>query len=136
MTKQPGFTLVELLICLFMVAILMGIAYPSYQNFIIKARRADAQNELLKAQIQQSNYRITHPNYIDSSDAVGLPSNNTYYTFSVVSASSHTYVMKAEANINSSQNNDDLACRSLFIDQNSRKTKDGELDNTFCWQTN
>jgi len=133
MTKQPGFTLVELLICLFMVAILMGIAYPSYQNFIIKARRADAQNELLKAQIQQSNHRITHPTYIDGSNGVGLPSNNIYYTFSVVSASSHTYVMKAEANINSSQNNDDLACRSLFIDQNSLQTKDGELENAACW---
>lgn len=133
MTKPSGFTLVELLICLLMVAILMSIAYPSYQNFIIKARRADAQSELLKAQIQQSNYRITHPTYIDNNNATGLPSDNTYYTFSVVSASSHTYLLKAEANINNSQNNDDLACRNLFIDQNSRKTKDGELENTACW---
>jgi type IV pilus assembly protein PilE len=133
MTKLFGFTLVELLICLVMVAILMGIAYPSYQNFIIKARRADAQNELLKAQIQQSNYRITHPTYIDNSNATGLPSNNIYYTFSVVSASAHTYLMKAEAKINSSQNNDELACKSLFIDQNSRQTIDGEIENTACW---
>jgi type IV pilus assembly protein PilE len=133
MDKLPGFTLVELLISLLIIAILMGIAYPSYQNFIINARRAEAQSELLKAQIQQSNYRITHPSYIEDINSTGLPLDNPYYSFSVVSASSHRYLMKAQAKTNTSQNNDEIMCRNLFIDQNSRQTKDGEIDNSGCW---
>ena len=59
MNKQQGFTLIELLISLFILGILAAIAYPSYQGFVIKTRRVDAQSELIKAQIEQSSYRIT-----------------------------------------------------------------------------
>lgn len=133
MNKQSGFTLIELLICIVIIGILAGIAYPSYQGFIIKTRRADAQSELMKAQIEQSSYRITHPTYISDVSVIGLPSDNPYYTFSITSASAHTYLMSAKANKENSQNNDELACKNLFIDQNSKKTKDGELDNGSCW---
>lgn len=133
MNKLRGFTLVELLICLVIIAILAGIAYPSYQSFVIATRRSDAQSELIKAQIEQSSYRIMHPIYISNPNSAGLPSNNQYYTFSIVSSAAHTYVMKAVANVNSSQNNDKTPCKTLFINQNNVKTSDGSEDNAFCW---
>ena len=133
MNKQQGFTLIELLISLVILGILAAIAYPSYQGFVIKTRRVEAQNELIKAQIEQSSYRITHPSYMSNSSSAGLPSNNEHYAFSVVSASVNTYIMKAEAKTASSQNNDKSTCKTLFINQNNIKTSDGSTDNGYCW---
>ncbi|MDG4559699.1 MAG: type IV pilin protein [Candidatus Competibacter sp.] len=46
---MPGFTLIELVITVAVIAILAAIAYPSYQDSVRRARRADAQAVLLEA---------------------------------------------------------------------------------------
>lgn len=47
MEKQCGFSLIELMIALAIVAILAGIAWPSYQEQVRTSRRADAQGALM-----------------------------------------------------------------------------------------
>ena len=39
--SQRGFTLIELMIVVAVVGILSAIAYPSYQEYVAKGRRAD-----------------------------------------------------------------------------------------------
>ena len=46
-----GFTLVELMIVIVIVAILLAVALPSYQNSVQKGRRADAKSALLDVPI-------------------------------------------------------------------------------------
>lgn len=47
MKKQQGFTLIELMITVAIVAILASIAYPSYDQHVKKGRRENAKAELL-----------------------------------------------------------------------------------------
>ncbi|WP_421210480.1 type IVa pilus pseudopilin TppA [Aeromonas enteropelogenes] len=46
---ERGFTLIELMIVVVVVAILAAIAYPSYNNYMASAKRAEAKAALLEA---------------------------------------------------------------------------------------
>jgi type IV pilus assembly protein PilE len=129
---EKGFTLIELLVVVAIIAVLAGVAYPSYQSHMIKSRRADAQTELIKAQLKQSSLHILNT-YSDDAASVGLSTANDYYTFAVVSAGKATYLMKAVAKSGTTQMRDQVACRSLFIDQNNNHTSDGSTSNEQCW---
>lgn len=47
--KQPGFSLIEVMVVVAIVGILAAIAYPSYQEYIQRGRRAEARTALLAA---------------------------------------------------------------------------------------
>jgi len=44
--KQSGFTLIELMIVVAIIGILAAIAYPSYQQYVIKTKRTDMMSEM------------------------------------------------------------------------------------------
>ena len=132
MKKTIGFTLIELLITIAIVGILAAVAYPSFTSHLIKTHRSEAQTELIKAQLKQSGLHILNPTYSTSKTAIGLV-DSEYYTFSVVSAAKSTFTLKAVAVSGSGQENDETACKTLFIDQDSNHTSDGTVNNDSCW---
>lgn len=55
MKHQKGFTLLEVMIVVAVIAILSTFAIPSYNQYVTKARRSDAKTALLKlAQLQEA----------------------------------------------------------------------------------
>ncbi|MFM9914466.1 MAG: type IV pilin protein [Rhizobacter sp.] len=48
-TAQRGFTLIELMITVAIVAVLASIAYPSYREYIDRSRRSEAQGILMES---------------------------------------------------------------------------------------
>jgi len=57
MQNNRGFTLIELMITVAVVAVLATIALPAYYDFVRESRRADALATLSKIQLAQENYR-------------------------------------------------------------------------------
>jgi type IV pilus assembly protein PilE len=70
--RLRGFTLVEAMLVLLVIALLAAIAYPSYREAVLKSRRAEGKAALLKLMQQQERYYALHASYlVFSADATG-----------------------------------------------------------------
>jgi type IV pilus assembly protein PilE len=133
--KRSGFTIIELMIVLVIVAILLALAYPSYIDYVRKARRGEAQQLLLNWSINQEIWRSNHTAYapINDDPLVGMPEpTHVYYTFDFsVDPTPTAYTLRA--NGRNDQVNDTSRggtpgdCATLTLDQSGVKLVDT------CW---
>ncbi len=60
---QRGFTLIELMTVIVVVAILASIAVPSYRNYLLRAQRTEATTALLNLQAAQEKFYLQQNRY-------------------------------------------------------------------------
>ena len=68
--RQSGFTLVELVIVMAIVAILAAVAFPAYQEQVRKSNRAAAQSEMMDIANRQQQFFLANRSYADSLDGL------------------------------------------------------------------
>lgn len=86
MTRQTGFTLIELMLVVAVVGILAAIAYPSYQEQVRQTRRAEVASVLLEnAQLLERHF-TRHGAYDAGDFALVTQSPGTGQPIFVVSA--------------------------------------------------
>ncbi|MEX2150829.1 MAG: type IV pilin protein [Steroidobacteraceae bacterium] len=66
MTKSKGFTLIELMIVMVVVAILAAVAYPSYRESVKKGNRRAAQAEMMEIVNREHQFFIANRAYADT----------------------------------------------------------------------
>ncbi len=147
--EQTGFTLIELMITVIIIAILAAIAYPSYQKWVVASRRSDGQSALLQAAAAEEKF-FSQCNYYAQN--FGSPSTwacgttpatgflsvsgatpSGYYTLTIVTASTGTATYKINATPTGVQTKD-TDCGTLTIDQAGNKSATGATPN-ICWQS-
>lgn len=75
MNKARGFTLVEVMIVVTIIGILSAIAYPSYQRYIMRSYRADAQQFMMKMDSRQRQLLIEQRAYATTPDVLNVGSS-------------------------------------------------------------
>lgn len=131
-TRSAGFTLLELMIVVVVIAILAAVAYPSYQDYIIRANRSAAQQFMLTIASRQEQFRLDARSYADSitvSTGLGLtvpPETTLRYTFSMTNDAAFpnatTFVITATA-IGPQVSDGDLTLNNLGVKTPADKWK-------------
>lgn len=97
--QEKGFTLIELMIVVAVVAILAAIAYPSYSWAVRKGKRAQARTAILDLLQQQERYMTQYNIYLkfSNSGVVTVPASVPFKTFAGDSSTDAPYQLYAEA---------------------------------------
>lgn len=125
-----GFTLVELLIAVAVLAILAAIAFPGLQGQVRKGRRADAREALVNIQNAQEDWRGVNTTYASTVAALGLAttSQKGYYTLAVSGASATGYTLTATA---AGTQTADTSCPTITVTVAGGATTYGPSNG--CW---
>ena len=70
--KTSGFTLIEMLIVVAIIGVLLAIAVPAYNEYILRAHRAAAQQFLLDVAQREEQYLLDNRQYTKTLGAGGL----------------------------------------------------------------
>lgn len=123
-----GFTLIELMITVAIVAILAAIAYPGYQDHLRKSRRAEAQAFMMAVAARQQQFMVDTRAFAATVAAVGIPvpSNvSAGYTVSMPAPGTSTFTLTLTPTALQAAEK----CGTLSIDQNGTKT----AATSGCW---
>jgi len=117
--KSAGFTLLELMIAVLIVALLASIALPAYDEFSQKSRRTEGLNALLQVAALQERWFTENGTYTANLTELGLAAAGTnqtdggYYDFGLVAptggcAIADCFVLEAKPAPGSAQADDEF----------------------------
>ena len=142
---QRAFTLIELMVVVAIVAIVMAIAFPSYERYVVTGKRAVAQNALLQVADRQQQFFMDNKSFAANLTNLGFAANpwvvgddgastiagdvDAVYSVTLTNVTQTTWT--ATAAPLHGQLSRDTNCGSLSITQAGTKASSGGGDN--CW---
>ncbi len=126
-----GFTLIELMIVVAVIAILAAIAFPSYQSFIVKSRRKAAEVCLQERAQFMERYYTTHLSYVGAPAPAQCDSDlQPFYTIAFKGTPDATS-FSITATPKGAQN--DPKCNVLSLDAKGTRGMTGTDSVANCW---
>lgn len=139
MARSRGFSLIELMIVVAVIAVLASLAIPSYLRYGYRARRVDGQQLLLTIANAEERYYATTNQYTTDVTQIGFTgtaatSNDGYYSATLAASGTSTQAYTATATPQGAQKND--VCGALSIDNTGNKQPNASSSlntNGTCW---
>ena len=134
-TRAKGFTLIELMIVVAIIAIIAAIAVPNYNRYAFRTRRADAHEALMRIASMQERFYTNRNRYASAAElgfAGAIPTEKGHYQIAVNRANAdQTYTLTASPVAGGAQVGD--KCGNLTINNVGNKGKSGDETNGKCW---
>lgn len=134
--RAAGFTLIELMIVVAIIAVLTAIAYPAYTSYITKTRRVAAEGCLSESANFMERYYTTNLTYT----AAALPTFDcaqqtvNYYSYDLPAGSLTVSAYVVQAVPQGTQLSNDTKCGTLTIDQTGKRSAlNDPTDTAGCW---
>lgn len=149
-SQQSGFSLIELMIAVAIIGVVVSIAYPSYQNYVIDTNRGAAQADLMSLAAAMERHKaasFTYKAAAESAADTGKPDiyhqhspsvepyANRKYDLYISESSGSAYLIEARPVTGTAQANDG----TLFFYSDGRRAWD-ENNNAslssseYCWR--
>jgi type IV pilus assembly protein PilE len=128
-----GFTLIELMIVVAILAIIIAIGYPAYRDQVMKSRRAEGMGELLELADRMERFYSGNGTYNGASlgpdvdDVYETTTEKGNYTLGITSATTTLFTITATPN--GPQAND--KCGTFTLTSSGTKSASGGND---CWK--
>lgn len=135
--KSRGFTLLELMVVVVVIAILTAVAYPSYRTYIVRANRSAAQTFMLEVASKQERYLLDARTYAADMTALGVtipPSVSANYNVTTAGLAGPPPTYTITADPTGKQATDDTECGRLTLDQANTKGENGTGTVATCWK--
>lgn len=93
--RLAGFTLVEVMVTVAIVAILAAVAVPQYRDYVTRGRIPDATSALAAKQVQLEQYFQDRRTYVNAPACASDATTSQFFTFSCTASSATAYVLAA-----------------------------------------
>jgi type IV pilus assembly protein PilE len=143
--RQRGFTLVETLVVIAIIAMLASIGFPQYTTYITRTKRATAKSFMLMVADRQEQFFLDNKQYAGgmsdlgyADDAVALDNNGIVtittnpariYLVDLSNTSATTFTINAAPEL--VQANQDTLCGTLTLSHTGQRDQTGA--GTRCW---
>lgn len=142
-----GFSLIELMIVVSLLAILTAIAVPAYMNQVENTRRTDGQRSLMDAYTRMERFFTENNTYNtatintnvntdiltdpDGGTAGVMPSNDGFYNISITAQTATSFTLTATP---TGAQTGDTTCANLTINQLGQRGNSGGGSLNDCWK--
>jgi type IV pilus assembly protein PilE len=138
--RSAGFTLIETMVTMGIIALLTMVAYPSFVQSLRNSNRSDAQAAIARVSVNLERFFATNGTYTANSGQLGLQmdegnaiSDANHYVISVAAGPTgiaSSYVITATASADSGQVHDE-GCTTLSLDSVGQRLPDP--NDSRCW---
>ena len=144
--KVRGFTLIEVMIVVAIIAVIVGVALPSYQDQIRKTNRNLVKAELMSILARQEQFFVNNKQYATTltdlgysaspygmnrdSEEVAVTATDRIYNVQITGASATAFTLQAIPQLSQTK---DTRCGTLAITSLGVKSETGTGSTSDCW---
>jgi type IV pilus assembly protein PilE len=132
-----GFTLIELMIVVAIVALIIAFGYPSYRNHIIKSHRAEGMGELLDLADRLERFYSDQGTYAGATlgnaatDLRPVATERGHYNLAITAQDAVSFTVTAAPQGNQAN---DTECATFGLTSLGVKTVTGTVSTEKCWK--